>query len=396
MRPIHHALVLNLHQPAGNLGALLDAQSWQASEILYAMDRIPRSLWGYEDVARVHLSLSGTLLETLADPAFQQRVYGVVDCGSLLWHFQNLALFRLLGTGHYHPVLPLIPEADREEHLRRWQGLARHLFWRGEFQGFWPPEMGFSMELIPLLKRLGYRYVLVDSEHVEAVTPMSWHELRYRPHVARHGGAELVVVVRDRDLSNAQESGMEPGWFVEELKARTRWCDYEPLVTTASDGENGGWFRNPHYDANFWGFYRKLLEGARAGVHPVRPAFIDDYLDRHGVHGEVAVNAGAWNTGRHDGRGFVQWTGSQAQKDALGRAAEVSRGVHEVRWSAGELPRRDPELDGVIEEAMWHLLRAETSCHLFWGEDWVDRVHRDLDISRDRLGQARQRLAARP
>jgi alpha-amylase/alpha-mannosidase (GH57 family) len=392
MRPIHHALVLNLHQPPGNLWELLEHEPWQTEQVLFAMDRIPRSLWGYEDLARVHLSFSGTLLETLADPAFQQRMYGVVDCGSLLWHFQNLALFRLLGTGYYHPVLPLIPEADREEHLRRWQGLAAHLFWRTEFQGFWPPEMGFSMELIPLLRRLGYRYVLVDSEHVEAVTPMSWHELRYRPHIARHGGAEIVVVVRDRDLSNAQESGMELSWFLQELQARTQSCDYEPLVTTASDGDNGGWFRNSQYEANYWGMYRGLLEGARADAHPVRPTFIDDYLDRHGAQGEVRVNTGAWNTGWHHGHGFVQWTGSQTQKDALARVAEVSKAVHGLRWRAGELHSQDGELHRLIEEAMWHLLRAETSCHFFWGEAWVDRAHRDLDISLDCVAAAQRRL----
>jgi hypothetical protein len=70
------------------------------------------------------------------------------------------------------------------------------------------------MELIPLLKRLGYRYVLVDSEHVEALSPMRWEELRYRPHVARYDGKEIVVVVRDRDLSYAQESGTDHGWFM--------------------------------------------------------------------------------------------------------------------------------------------------------------------------------------
>ena len=57
---IHHALVLTLHQPAGNLDKLLDAGSWQASEILYALDRIPRALWRHEDTARLHLSQSGT------------------------------------------------------------------------------------------------------------------------------------------------------------------------------------------------------------------------------------------------------------------------------------------------------------------------------------------------
>ena len=119
----HHALVLNLHQPPGNLQHLLEHQDWEAKEILFAMDRIPRTLWGYEALARVHLSLSGTLLETLSDPAFQQQVYGIVDCGALLWHFQNQDLFEILGTGYYHPVLPLIPEADRKEHLQRWLGI---------------------------------------------------------------------------------------------------------------------------------------------------------------------------------------------------------------------------------------------------------------------------------
>jgi 4-alpha-glucanotransferase len=36
-----------------------------------------------------------------------------------------------------------------------------------------------------------------------------WEELRYRPHViAAFGGEQIVDVVRDRDLSNAQGSGM--------------------------------------------------------------------------------------------------------------------------------------------------------------------------------------------
>ena len=61
----HHALVLNLHQPPGNLQYLLEHHPWEAKEILFAMDRIPRVLWGHEDLARVHLSLSGTLLEDI-------------------------------------------------------------------------------------------------------------------------------------------------------------------------------------------------------------------------------------------------------------------------------------------------------------------------------------------
>lgn len=379
MSNIQHALVLNLHQPPGNLDQLLTQVPWEAREILFAYDRIARSLWGYEDVARVHMSVSGTLLESLRDPEFQKRVYGIVDCGSLLWHWQNQQLFEILGTGYYHPVLPLIPEPDRQEHLARWLAAAGHVFWRQNFPGFWLPEMGFAMDLIPLLKQCGYRYVIVDSEHVEPVTPMSWQELRYRPHYATYGGETIVVVVRDRELSDAQESGMEYSWFLREVEQRTQWCEFAPLVTTCTDGENGGWFRNTNEQANFWGvFYREFLEHARA-IGVVRPTFISDYLDREGAYGEVKVRSGAWNTGWHHGHDFVQWTGSRAQQEALARLGAVSQSVREARRREAELEMHQDERWYTLDEAYWHVLRAETSCNFYWGEDWVDRAHADLD-----------------
>lgn len=389
----HHALVFNLHQPSGNLQDLLDGSRWEAQEILFALDRIPRSLWGYEDVARVHLSLSGTLLETLADPEFQHRVYGIVDCGSMLWHFQNQDLFEILGTGYYHPVLPLIPEADRPEHLQRWLAMARHVFWRPRFQGFWPPEMGFSMELIPLLRAFGYRYVLVDSEHVEPVSPMSWQELRYRPHIARYGSDEILVVVRDRDLSNAQGSGMAVDWFLDEVAERTKWCDFPPLVTTCSDGENGGWFRNTDAGANFWGaFYLPLLERCRAGEAPVSPTFIGDYLNMYGAAGEVRVRTGAWNSGWHDGIDCCRWTGSATRKQVIATLQAMSDALREARLQVGELGLDDEAGVGRdLEEATWHLLRAETSCNYYWGEAWLPRAEVDLEASRqalERVGEA--------
>ena len=153
MRKVFHALTLNFHQPAGNLERLLETNEWEAKELLWALDRMPRALWDCQDLARVHLSLSGTLLETVSNPAFQERVHGIVKCGDLLWHLQNRQIFEVLGSAYYHPVLPLVPPADREEHLQRWLGIGRHLFWRTDFQGFWPPEMGFCMELIPVLRR---------------------------------------------------------------------------------------------------------------------------------------------------------------------------------------------------------------------------------------------------
>ena len=321
----------------------------------------------------------------LADPAFQSKVYGIVKCGDLLWHLQNTALFEMLGTGYYHPVLPLIPAADREEQCSRWLGIGRHIFNRPSFGGFWPPEMGFCMEMIPILERLGYRYVMVDSRHVTPVGSMRWEEIRYRPHYARYFGSSIIVIVRDRELSDAQEAGMDWGWFAKEVNDRARWCDFAPLVTTCSDGDNGGWFRNTSPKGNFWEyFYKGYLDKVRANECNIRPAFISAYIDRYGVAGEVTVQTGAWNTGWHHGEGFLQWTGSQAQKDALERVTAVSRQLHIVKKFIADR-RLDGEVRRLCDEAYWRLLRAQTSCNFYWGEAWVDRCHADLNAAAELL-----------
>ena len=388
MKEIFHALVLNMHQPPDNLDDLLEKNDWEVKEILFAYDRMARTLWPYEDIARVHLSMSGTLLETLSQPSFQRKVYGTVDCASMLWALQNANVFEILGTGYYHPVLALIPEADVDEQIARWQGLARHIFWRSHFSGFWPPEMGFDMRLIPHLKKAGYRYVMVDSEYVDPVDDMSWQELRYRPHLCAFEGEEIVVVVRDRDLSNAQLSGMDYGWFINEVQERTRHCDFPPLVATATDGDNGGWFRNINPQANFWNyFYVNVLEEIRAGRSPLRPTHINAYLDRFGAHGRVTVRRGAWNTDTHHGWDFHQWQGGQAQRDALARIHELSADYHRLaRAAAG---REHEDLARVLKEAHWHLLRAETSCNLYWGDAWVYKIHQDLNDVAWHLGEVR-------
>jgi alpha-amylase/alpha-mannosidase (GH57 family) len=389
MRKVFHALSVNFHQPLDNLEHLLRTNEWEAKEILWALDRIPRALWEYQDVARVHLSLSGTLLQTLSTPSFQERVYGIVKCGDLLWHLQNRGIFEVLGSGYYHPVLPLIPQPDWDEHLGRWLGIGRHLLWRTNFQGFWPPEMGFCMEMIPVLRRFGYRYVFVDSRYVEPLQPMRWEEIRYRPHIARFQDEEIVVVVRDRELSDAQLSGMDAGWFMQEVHQRTKHCEFPPLVLTATDGDNGGWFRNTSEKGNFWHVcYRELLEWVRRGDTEIEPIFIHDYLNRHGPCGEVRVCAGAWNTGWQHGADFKQWTGSQVQKDALARIHNFSQALHGTLLKVRRSHVDSPLVIEQLEQARWRLLRAETSCNLYWGEAWVHRIHSDLDEAQRLLDKA--------
>ena len=66
MTEIHHALVLNLHQSSSNLDDLLETNEWEVKEVLFAYDRMPRVLWAYEDLARVHLCQSALNIDPLS------------------------------------------------------------------------------------------------------------------------------------------------------------------------------------------------------------------------------------------------------------------------------------------------------------------------------------------
>ncbi len=277
MADVYHALGLHMHQPLGNLLALHNSEAtWEARQILWCYDRPTRMLEGYEDVARLHLSFSGTLLKQFEDSGVRQTFGDTVNVADFLDRYRRSNI-EFVGSGLYHPVYPLVPQADWEAQTEWWLGLGRHLLGRESFAGFWPPEMGFCMEMIPLLSRHGYKYVLVDSIYIKPKRKMRWEELRYRPYRARYDGAEIIVVPRDRELSNAQLSGLDPGWFQHEMYERTKHCDFPALVTTWTDGENGGWFRTTKVESGFWGFfYRPILDRFRAGTlrfhaHPHQP-----------------------------------------------------------------------------------------------------------------------------
>ena len=281
MPEVYHALGLNMHQPLGNLIALHNSpERWEARQILWCYDRPTRMLEGYEDVARLHLDFSGTLLKQLEDPGVRETFADVVHIADFLDRYRRSNI-EFLGTGLYHPVYPLIPPSDWDTQTAWWLGLGRHLLGRDQFPGFWPPEMGFCMEMIPSLARHGYQYVIVDCWYIKPKRPMRWEELRYRPYFARYDGAEIIIVPRDRELSNAQLAGLDPGWFEYEVQQRTKHCDFPALITTWSDGENGGWFPTTRVESGFWGyFYRPLLDRYRAGTLGFTPIHISEFLKK--------------------------------------------------------------------------------------------------------------------
>lgn len=387
-RNIHHALGLHMHQPPGNLRLLIESDPWEAEQIIRCYERVPRYAARYGDESVIHVGFSGILLEQFLDPVVIDAYRDILDIPAMLDAYREAENIELIGMGYYHPIFPLTPREDWKPQLDAGLGIMDRCFGRTP-RGFWPPEMAFSMEMIPALVEAGYEYVVVDGVHVR---PQDVVDDIYRPYQACYEGACITVVPRDRNISNAQESGLDPAWFVNEV--RTKVADSprpgeSRLVTTWSDGENGGWFRQTDENSGFFGhFFAPYMEHVRSGEFPIVPTSITDYLARHQPDTQAEVRTGAWNVGFTSGEDFSQWAGSDSQRQAVQRLQSLSERYHGLAQRMGERSNRE------LEQARALILEAETSCFLFWGDDWIPQLYERTDPAERLLDQVEKALAA--
>jgi hypothetical protein len=200
------------------------------------------------------------------------------------------------------------------------------------------------------------------------------------------------VVPRDRDVSNAQESGLNPLWFRNEATWRIAGSPRpaeQRLMTTWSDGENGGWFRQTHESAGFFGhFFAPYMDEVRAGSYPIVPVRLSDYLQEFPPTAYTQVQTGAWNVGSTSGEDLSQWAGSDAQRAAVKRISRLS----DRYWA---LVKAHPaaQRGAALSEARRLILEAETSCFLFWGDSWIPHLEvriRDAELLLDHAEGASQ------
>lgn len=378
MASIFHLLGFHMHQPPGNLQLLIESNEWEARQILLCYERPLRYAARFPE-GHFCVGFSGILLEQFQDPEIVRRYAGIVDIPGMLARYRETPNIELIGMGYYHPIFPLIPMEDWDEQIARGKKKVFELFGR-EPKIFWPPEMAFSMEMVPALARNGYQYVVIDSVHVKPRQPLSPEETIYRLHRAEYGGSAITVIPRDRDLSNAQESGLNPEWFDGEIRRKTAQAAKPCLVTTWTDGENGGWFRQTDEGSGFWGyFFAPYMEVARAEGMTIRLTSAAEFARENPPTTLADVRTGAWNVGSTSGYDFSQWAGSGSQKQALDEIWRLRKRYEELR--------RAGSAEVKLQEAYEAILRAETSCYLFWGDAWIPKLYAEAQKARDLLNQ---------
>lgn len=392
------AIILHMHQPRYNLaGATHESEVARDvfAQTMHPYTYPPELIGRYED-ARVTFNFTGSLIEQLNELAkvnFDSRL-------TRLWEkyreVKKLNRIDIMGCGYFHPIFPLIPEEDRRRQIEMQLRILEETFGVRP-TGFWLPELAFTTKLIPLLGEMGFKWIIVDEPHVLNVNRGRKRvELLYRPHYVECEGYRIIVIPRDRGISNAQQSGYNPIWLRNEVKSKIQ-PDNEGdlLLTVATDGENG-WFRHSGENAGFWGwFYEPLLYllTRDPDFQFIKLTTPEEYLRNHPPEDTVVVEDGSWNVPEvvDDGR-FLKWTEGKGRREAWVEILETSKLVQEADGKIRELGSTCPlKLREILTEAWRWLLMAETSCHFWWGtKEWLDRSRFCCSKAKERASEILQ------
>jgi len=221
MKRLSVALTLHNHQPVGNFGWVLEDNHERAYlPMLECLERHPR--------VRVALHYSGFLLDWLSErhPDFIERVRALVARGQV----------EVLGGGYYEPILPLLPDRDKDAQLRRMAEAVERCF-GSRPSGLWLAERVWEATLARPLADAGYRYTILDDSHFEQVG-LKAEEL-LTPYLTEEQGRQLTLLVTGTKMRY-----LIPWRSVEECLAYFRETAAEEprLLLMGDDGEKfGGW-----------------------------------------------------------------------------------------------------------------------------------------------------------
>jgi alpha-amylase/alpha-mannosidase (GH57 family) len=315
--------------------------------------------------APLTLNIQGCLLDRLPAlaPAFLSQLRSMIDAG----------LLDITTSGHYHPLLPLLPRPSRQRQIaRNTETITRLLHVTPS--GFWPPELAWSPVLAEELaaRRIGWTVVdgasllgawANDGDRAGSRDPLYLSEELERPYRLA-GAAGIVAFPRHHRLSDLLFEGAtlldaaRVEAFLLELGGRRRG-----LVCLAADAERVGGSALRGYEV--------LLRGL---LQPGRLTTPRAMADGAAIEEEVSLPIATW---RGD---LAQWVRGEGERSFLGELDDARRRFAALTISARETP--------LATEAGDHLMRAESSCWLYWrvpawfleqGFALVTEAHRLMD-----------------
>jgi alpha-amylase len=363
--PVTLLMAMHCHQPVGNFGFVFEEAFAKAYEpFLGALERHPG--------VRLTLHYSGCLLDWLAAnrPAFLRRVRALRASGQV----------ELLASGYYEPILPLVPEADRQGQIAKMRVALRARF-GADAAGLWLTERVWEPDLPATLAAAGIRYTIVDANQFASAAAWLPESLQVRDeafwdllgcYTTEYAGSAVTLFPASKRLRYWM-----PFQPVEQTIGFLRRLRREApvAITFADDGEKFGLWPKTFrwvYEEGWLDQFFAALERERDWLGT---ATFQDYLGRATPEGRVYLPCGsyeemlAWSNGnfRNFFAKYPEANAMQQKMLRVSRRIAEAKEVKEVKEVHGKKRSQTRERARLLRAAEEELYTAQCNCAYWHG-----------------------------
>ncbi len=317
--------------------------------------------------AKITLNINGILLEHLDN-------CGEDDVISLIGDLLKSGQIELTGSAKYHPLLPFLPEDEivrqiklNEETLFKYFGKL----WSPVAAGFFPPEMGFSIDVAGAVKKMGYKWIIAD----ELSMPPRLRPVDYSKIYSIDGLGDFLIYFRERRMSWVILSGQvgTGALLIKSLGNRLKKHEY---LLTAMDGETFGHHR-PGLESLLFEMYEDK------GITPVFISELPRYFSKISA---ISPESSTWALMEKD----------LELKKPFSRWKDENNIIHKLQWELTELAlsaikTADTE-SPAFDEARTMLDRALHSDQYWWASakpwwsiEMIERGAKELVDSTEKM-----------
>lgn len=327
---IYLGFLLHIYQPPNQFGNVLDKIVNECYRPLLKLI--------VDAEEKFTLNINWSLTEKLIEG-------GCRDIPDAIRRGMESGALEMTGSAAYHAILPLIPEDERKRQIdlneQKHKALWGKLY---SPQGFFPPEMAYGPEILPLMKRFGYRWLITDDVPYQCI-----HEtvpMNVIPFVDGLGFFLRSGLWSNRIALNIGEK--LPGdrvarWLLEDLG---RWFSgRDGYIVLAMDGETFG-HHHPGYIEEFMIPFLATLKTLSEAIRLVHLSEIFNLFPK--VEGQVPP--GSWSTSSEDfwnGNFFPLWKNPKNQ-------------AHHLLWQLTQLALSS------VDQLRDKMDRSLNSCTFWW------------------------------
>tara|TARA_B100001964_G_C14198688_1_gene584653 strand:+ start:375 stop:1520 length:1146 start_codon:yes stop_codon:yes gene_type:complete len=316
MKKIIWVNFLHIYQPPWQDRGIIEQVSIESYEYILTL------LEKYNNF-KVTLNITGNLIEQLEElrPDLIKRVQFLFKKNKI----------ELTSSSKYHALLPLLPPEEIKRQIELNKEVLIKYFDFKKIKGFYLPEMAFNLKTAKIIKKLGFKYIILDQINYKGKINNS---ILYK--IKNLG---LIVIFRNRRISKS---------YPPEIIYNILKNNKKEIIITGTDGEIYG-----HQHEDWQGYLEKILK------KNIKIKTISQYIDTLVIEKEIVLRPGSWESTHielKNKKPFVLWNNPYNK-------------IHKLLWELTNFSiflNKKYKKDKNYKWSRLHLDKGLSSCSFWW------------------------------